>query len=326
MKSLKRINTVLFDFDGTLVNSNELIADSWRYTVMAMTGRGITDDEIRSTLGELLIDSLRRMMPGADAEQAMDIYRSYQHDRYLDGIALYDGAGEVLQKLKKAGYKTGLVTSRLKSSTERGLAHFGLDGLFDAVLTASDTDKFKPDPEPLYIILDRLGSKAEESIFVGDTVHDIEAGLSAGVVTALVDYSFALPPKKRKDAPEPDIVIKDLMELLSLLGTTGQELPDLNEGEKKMQFIKEQNRIYSNSETGEIIAEVTFPAQKPGVVNIDHTFVDDSLRGQGIAGKLMEECYSMLKGDGRKAVLTCPYAVKWYREHPEKNDIVEKLP
>ncbi|GHU66855.1 N-acetyltransferase [Clostridia bacterium] len=89
-----------------------------------------------------------------------------------------------------------------------------------------------------------------------------------------------------------------------------------------MEFTKEPNWIYAENTMGNIIAEVTFPNYTPGVVAINHTFVDDSLRGQGIAGKLMEECYAVLKADGRKAKLICPYAVKWYREHPEKNDIV----
>lgn len=92
-----------------------------------------------------------------------------------------------------------------------------------------------------------------------------------------------------------------------------------------MDFKKEPNWIYAEDEKGDIIAEVTFPVYKPGVVAINHTYVDDSLRGQGIAGKLMESCCDMLKEDGRKAILICPYAVKWFREHPEKNDIVEKI-
>ncbi|MDR1815575.1 MAG: N-acetyltransferase [Clostridiales Family XIII bacterium] len=92
-----------------------------------------------------------------------------------------------------------------------------------------------------------------------------------------------------------------------------------------MDFKKEPNWIYAQDEAGDVIAEVTFPKYKDGVVAINHTYVDDSLRGQGIAGQLMEETYAMLKDDGRKAILICPYAVKWYREHPEKNDIVEGM-
>jgi predicted GNAT family acetyltransferase len=90
-----------------------------------------------------------------------------------------------------------------------------------------------------------------------------------------------------------------------------------------MKFTKEPNRIFAEDENGKLLAQVTFPEVRTGVVNIDHTFVDDSLRGQGIAGSLMEEAYETIGKDGRKAVLTCPYAVRWYGEHPEKNDIIE---
>ena len=89
-----------------------------------------------------------------------------------------------------------------------------------------------------------------------------------------------------------------------------------------MKFEVDLNRIYSLDEKGEVVAEVNFPAISEGIVEITRTWVDDSLRGHGIAALLMEECYEALKADGRKAVLTCMYAVKWYGEHPEKNDIV----
>ncbi|MDR2688641.1 MAG: N-acetyltransferase [Azoarcus sp.] len=90
-----------------------------------------------------------------------------------------------------------------------------------------------------------------------------------------------------------------------------------------MEFNQENNRIYAQDEAGEIIAEITFPERAKGVVAIDHTFVADSLRGQGIAGKLMEACHAQLRADGRKAIPVCAYAVKWFQEHPEKADIVE---
>jgi predicted GNAT family acetyltransferase len=92
-----------------------------------------------------------------------------------------------------------------------------------------------------------------------------------------------------------------------------------------MEFIKDNNRIYANDSEGGLLAEVTFPKYRSGAVAVNHTFVDDSLRGRGVAGELMESCYDMLKQDGRKAVLICPYAVKWFREHPEKNDIVAEM-
>jgi len=89
-----------------------------------------------------------------------------------------------------------------------------------------------------------------------------------------------------------------------------------------MDFQKEPNWIFAKNEKGEIIAEVTFPKYKENLVVINHTYVNDSLRGQGVAGQLMEECHAMLVKDGRKAKATCPYAVKWFENHPEKREIL----
>jgi predicted GNAT family acetyltransferase len=89
-----------------------------------------------------------------------------------------------------------------------------------------------------------------------------------------------------------------------------------------MEFKKDSNWIYADDGRGNIIAEVTFPNVRDDVVVINHTYVDDSLRGQGIAGDLVEAAYETIKADGKKCIPTCPYAVKWFSEHPEKQDIV----
>ena len=214
-----QIKAVLYDFDGTLLDSNELIAESWRHTVKSLAGREISDDEIRSSLGEMLADSMRRLVPEADPDTARDFYREYQREIFLDRISLFDGTKETLNALKEAGYKNALATSRLKTSTFRALDWFGITDCFDTILTANDTDKFKPDPTPIFMVLDTLGCRPEEAIFIGDTVHDIEAGAAAGVFTLLVDWSFALPPGPVRDnAPAPDGVLKRMQDIPELLG------------------------------------------------------------------------------------------------------------
>ena len=213
------INTVLFDFDGTLLDSNGLIADTWRHTVRNFTGKEISDDEIRDTIGEMLIDSMRRMMPEVNPEEAVEFYRVYQRGIFLDRVRLFEGTEKVLRALKAAGFKTAIVTNRLKSSTHNALEHFEITELFDFILTASEMEKFKPDPEPIYKALEQLNSKPEEAIFVGDSNHDIEAGNAAGVFTILVNWSFGLPPGElRENASEPDTTISELEEILVLLG------------------------------------------------------------------------------------------------------------
>ena len=88
-----------------------------------------------------------------------------------------------------------------------------------------------------------------------------------------------------------------------------------------MEFQREPGRIYAEEE-GRVIAEVTFP-DRDGAADIDHTFVDDSLRGQGVAGKLMEAAAKQLRETDKKAVLTCSYAVKWFEKHPEYSSVVK---
>jgi predicted GNAT family acetyltransferase len=89
-----------------------------------------------------------------------------------------------------------------------------------------------------------------------------------------------------------------------------------------MEFEREGNWIFKRDDGGDVIAEVTFPNLREGVVVINHTYVDDALRGRGIAGALIEAAYDAIKAEGKKAVLTCPYAIKWFNDRPDKNDIL----
>ena len=82
-----------------------------------------------------------------------------------------------------------------------------------------------------------------------------------------------------------------------------------------MDFIKEPNRIYAKDENGKLIAEVTFPESKEGVCTIDHTFVDDSLRGHSVASKLVEAAVEQIKEQGKEVNATCTYAQAWLKRH-----------
>lgn len=89
-----------------------------------------------------------------------------------------------------------------------------------------------------------------------------------------------------------------------------------------MEFCKEPGRIFAADETGKLLAEVTFP-EREGVAVINHTFVDGSLRGQGVAGQLLRVVADTLRQEGRKAKPTCSYAVHWFETHPEEQDLLE---
>ncbi|MDR1068284.1 MAG: N-acetyltransferase [Clostridiales Family XIII bacterium] len=89
-----------------------------------------------------------------------------------------------------------------------------------------------------------------------------------------------------------------------------------------MEFTKDSNCIYTVDDNGAVIAKITFPNTEDGTVLIDHTFVDPALRGQGVAAQLAGAAYDVIKAAGKKADVICPYAIKWFDEHPEKRDIL----
>lgn len=91
-----------------------------------------------------------------------------------------------------------------------------------------------------------------------------------------------------------------------------------------MNFIYESNRIYSEDENGKLLAEITFPAVDDETVDINHTFVDDSLRGQGVAGRLMQEAVHTIRTQGKKIQPTCSYAANWFTKHPDQDDLLKK--
>ena len=89
-----------------------------------------------------------------------------------------------------------------------------------------------------------------------------------------------------------------------------------------MEFQKSEGRIFAQDETGKLVAEITFPTVAKGVADIDHTFVDASLRGQGAAGRLVEAAVAQLRRRDMKAVPTCSYAQRWFQDHPEQGDLL----
>jgi len=175
------INTILFDYDGTLMDTNEVVLQSWQHTFRTLRGHEEDPEFIRSTFGEPLVMTLAKLFPEVPVEKSLEVYRTYQRKVFTDFVEVFPGMLDLLKILKQKGYKLGLVTSRTKDTTWSGLEHYGMDKYFDAVITAGDTDKHKPDPAPILITLEKLGSAPEESLMIGDTMFDLLCARNAGV-------------------------------------------------------------------------------------------------------------------------------------------------
>ena len=208
---MAKINTVLFDFDGTIMDTYEVIISSWQHTFKTIDGKERPVSEILKTIGEPLDYTIANLYPAADIGEVLEIYRSYHRDNFGERIKLFPGMKELLCSLKDKGYKLGLVTSRLTNTTMEGLEKYEIKEYFDVVITADDTTKHKPDPEPINTALEKLGARRGESIMVGDTNYDILCAKNAGVKSVLVGWALTAPEHT------PDHVIEKAEDLFEIL-------------------------------------------------------------------------------------------------------------
>ncbi len=175
---------VLFDLDGTLLDSIGLLLDCMEY---AFAGRPVVPTRAEWTAG--IGTPLRRQMRDFavaehELEEVVARYRVHQDGHLERCTALFPGAREVMAWTRSAGFLTGVVTSKGRGMTTRSLAHVGLLDSFDVIVTADDTTRHKPDPEPVRRALDVLGVSPTRALFVGDSTHDMLSGRAAGTYTA----------------------------------------------------------------------------------------------------------------------------------------------
>lgn len=218
---MQKIDTVLFDFDGTVMDTNDVILKSWQHAFRQILGKTADEARLLKTFGEPLKMTMKNFF-GGDEEQVernVEIYRSYQRDHYLDLISLFPGVREMLEEVKSAGFKTALVTSRLKPTTYDGLRKFAIEAFFDCIITADDVTKHKPDPQPVFRALESLGSAAGSALMLGDTRQDILAAKNAGVASVLVEWSMALPKETAVGELEPSYFLGSPRELINLIST-----------------------------------------------------------------------------------------------------------
>lgn len=214
---MKNTNTILFDFDGTIMNTNELIIMSWQYTFRTVEGKERDIDSIIKTFGEPLLVTMAKELPQIPVDEGVEIYRGFLKQHFEDMIAPFPGMPELIRKLKLLGYTNGLVTSRTKESTHAGLSQFGLLEYFDCVVSCDDTKKHKPDPEPLQIAIKELCADPERSVMLGDSMFDILCAKNAGVKSVLVGWQMAVTEEEIKGPFGPDFIIQKPEELLALL-------------------------------------------------------------------------------------------------------------
>lgn len=194
-------SAVLFDLDGTLADSLELIRHTYFEVFQAM-GIPWGNDDVMRWIGR----PLRAIADHFAGKAAADYFiKRYQYNYHRDHdlyTALFPGTLEMLQGLKEKGAKTGVVTSKGRPGTMRTVEFTGIAGYLDVIVTAHDVEKHKPLPDPVFKAMDLLLSKAGETIFIGDSHFDLEAGKSAGVRVLGVSWGICSVEELMVHEPE----------------------------------------------------------------------------------------------------------------------------
>ena len=211
------INTVIYDFDGTIMNTNIVVSESWKHTYRTIYGKEMPQEEIIKTFGEPIMISMKRVFPNMDPDEAARIYREYQEAHKKELVKLFPGMDKLMKDVKERGFKTAIVTSRFRNSLIDYLKAFDILEYAEVLVTCDDTKAHKPDPEPILIALKKLGSKAEESIMIGDSMFDILCAKNAGCPSALVSWAEAVTEEDIKGENAPEFFMEkpeDLFEIL----------------------------------------------------------------------------------------------------------------
>jgi pyrophosphatase PpaX len=211
---LVRYGTVLFDLDGTLVDSGAMILASFRHATKTVLERELSDAELMASVGTPLREQMR-LIDAERADELVAVYRAHNVPLH-DKLEACEGMLDALSRLKAEGRRLGIVTAKRGSTVELAFEVLPLRAYFDVVVTADDVDRHKPAPDPLLAALERLGAPPDEAAYVGDSPFDVAAAKAAGVFSVAVTWG-GIHSEELLRAEGPDAVVSTPEELLDAL-------------------------------------------------------------------------------------------------------------
>lgn len=204
---MKSYDYIVFDVDGTLLDTEYSIIKSLQRLVFQMQGRTIHEEELQFVLGITGSDALTQLGI-EDIKENFDIWNAYA-DQEEASIRIFDGIEETLKGLKEAGVHLGVITSRSREEYEKGVVSRGLGDYFETVVCCDDTASHKPNPEPMLFYLSQAKASPKQVLYVGDSIYDMKCAEAAGVHGAL-----ALWGCKSREQIQAEYYLKKPTELL----------------------------------------------------------------------------------------------------------------
>lgn len=214
----RAFDCLLWDIDGTLIDTTTLIVEALDHTYRTFLSRTLPPDEIRAIIGTPLVKQIYALGDprsfGVSPEAMMEEFIRY-YEAHKSRERIIDTAVAMLVAGKRSGRPTGLVTSKNREEIANTLPRLGIAPYVDCIVSADDVQRPKPDPEGLLLALKRLSARPETTLYIGDTVHDMRAGKSARVARCAVTWGAAT--RAQLEAERPEYLLEDPSELAAVL-------------------------------------------------------------------------------------------------------------
>ncbi|MCE7793136.1 pyrophosphatase PpaX [Salipaludibacillus sp. CUR1] len=211
----KKIDTLLFDLDGTLINTIDLIVASFLHTMETYYPGEYCREDVIHFIGPPLSETFTKLDP-SKVEDMTRTYRAFNHEKHDELVEEYEGVRETLEILHENEFKMAVVTTKRRETAVKGLKLLEMEKFFPVVVSLDDVTNYKPDPEPLEKALNGLNSSAEKAVMVGDSEHDILGGKNTGTQTAGVAWS--VKGREHLESYKPDVMLNHMPDLLDFLG------------------------------------------------------------------------------------------------------------
>lgn len=205
---------LIFDFDGTLINTNHLIEEGLDVFAVAYRGWPLSREEHQMLAGKPLTDQMAHISP-SKWEEMTDSFRAWYLKAHVKMAKPFDGMAELLAYLITCDYKLAIVSNNSRATIDFGLKQLEMEHCFSHIITCDDVREKKPSPEGLEMLLKQLGADPEDCLFIGDSANDILAGKRAGIDSVLVGWTAV--DRHSLLALEPDFMIEEPHELLQLI-------------------------------------------------------------------------------------------------------------
>jgi pyrophosphatase PpaX len=210
-----RFPVVLFDLDGTVIDSGAIILASMRHAAKEVLGAEPPDEELMAAVGGPGLEAQMHTLAPDRVDELVSVYRAHNEPLH-DGLVCCAGINELLVRLKDEGRRLGIVTAKRRKTVDLAFDQIPLAHLFETVVGGNETERHKPDPEPLFLALDRLGASPDEAAYVGDAPFDVKAAKAAGVFSVAVTWG-GIHSRDRLKVEQPDAIVDDADQLYAVL-------------------------------------------------------------------------------------------------------------